>query len=259
MPAGSCCMKVGCMSMIDMGIGAEVRAAGEGKAVAPDTPLPSFESPIVPKGTIAGRALVAVIAIMTFLASVTIGAVMMLRAAAGDWQADLAREVTIQIRPVAGHDIEAGRGYLLVATGRAEVMLDPIMSVWDAAALQPILQEAGGTFTDWQGNPTIHAGEGLATNGLVLDEVLGVGDAFSRPLRAVLTLVTVLIGVATVVVAIGLPRSFELINNSETGAGNYQVDCACSQAPPPGRDRRGRAGWGRWPGNGVVKRQSKGR
>src|SRR3984893_16309502 len=53
--------------------------------------------------------------------------------------------------------------------------------------------------------------------------ILGVGDAFARPLRAVLTLVTVLLGVATVVVAVGLPRSFELINNSETGAGHYQV------------------------------------
>ncbi len=53
--------------------------------------------------------------------------------------------------------------------------------------------------------------------------VLGVGEAFARPLRAALTLVTVLLGVATVVVAIGLPRSFLLINNSETGAGNYQV------------------------------------
>jgi histidinol phosphatase-like enzyme (inositol monophosphatase family) len=63
-------------------------------------------------------------------------------------------------------------GYYLVATGRAEVMVDPIMSVWDAAALQPIMEEAGGTFTDWQGRPTIHSGEGLATNGHVLDEVL---------------------------------------------------------------------------------------
>lgn len=63
-------------------------------------------------------------------------------------------------------------GYLLVATGRAEVMVDPKMNVWDCAALQPILEEAGGTFTDWAGNRTIHAGESVATNGRVLDEVL---------------------------------------------------------------------------------------
>jgi histidinol phosphatase-like enzyme (inositol monophosphatase family) len=64
-------------------------------------------------------------------------------------------------------------GYALVATGRAEVMIDPAMNVWDAAALQPILEEAGGTFTDWNGNPTIHGGEGIATNARVLEEVLG--------------------------------------------------------------------------------------
>jgi putative ABC transport system permease protein len=62
--------------------------------------------------------------------------------------------------------------------------------------------------------------------------VLGVGDAFARPLRAILTLVTVLLGVATVVVGIGLPRSFQLINNSETGAGNYQVVVQRSSAYP---------------------------
>ena len=62
--------------------------------------------------------------------------------------------------------------------------------------------------------------------------VLGIGDAFARPLRAALTLLTVLLGVATVVVAIGLPRSFELINNSETGAGRYQVVVTRTSAYP---------------------------
>ncbi len=65
-------------------------------------------------------------------------------------------------------------GYLLVATGRVEVMIDPILSVWDAAAVMPIITEAGGTFTDWKGTPTIHHEEGLATNGLLLDDVLNV-------------------------------------------------------------------------------------
>jgi histidinol-phosphatase len=63
-------------------------------------------------------------------------------------------------------------GYVLVATGRAEVMLDPVMSVWDCAALEPVLTEAGGSFTDWRGRSTIHGGEAIATNGLLLDEVL---------------------------------------------------------------------------------------
>jgi histidinol phosphatase-like enzyme (inositol monophosphatase family) len=63
-------------------------------------------------------------------------------------------------------------GYALVATGRAEVMVDPVMALWDCAPLQVILEEAGGTFTDWQGHATIHAGEGLATNGRLLAQVL---------------------------------------------------------------------------------------
>jgi len=65
-------------------------------------------------------------------------------------------------------------GYLMVATGRAETMVDPIMAVWDTAALLPILEEAGGTFTDWQGRPTIHAGQAAATNGHVLADVLAI-------------------------------------------------------------------------------------
>lgn len=56
-------------------------------------------------------------------------------------------------------------GYLLVATGRAEVMVDPILSAWDAAALQPIILEAGGVFTDWSGRATAFGGSAVATNG----------------------------------------------------------------------------------------------
>lgn len=93
------------MSTIDTGI--EAPHPGQGAAAAEDMPLPRFETAIVPKGTVAGRALIAVIAIMTFLGSITICAVVLLRAAAGDWQADLAREVTIQVRPTAARDLEA--------------------------------------------------------------------------------------------------------------------------------------------------------
>jgi cell division transport system permease protein len=96
--------------MIDRGMGAGAPDSAESTAMADETVLPSFEASIVPKATIAGRALIAVIAIMTFLASITIGALMLLRAASGDWQSELAREVTIQVRPVAGRDIEADIG-----------------------------------------------------------------------------------------------------------------------------------------------------
>ena len=70
--------------------------------------LPTLtESSIVPKRSIAGRALVAVIAIMSFLASLTTGAVLLVRSAAVDWQSDVAREITIQVRPTPGRDLEA--------------------------------------------------------------------------------------------------------------------------------------------------------
>ncbi|MEX2119812.1 MAG: histidinol-phosphatase [Pirellulales bacterium] len=72
-------------------------------------------------------------------------------------------------------------GYVLVATGRAELMLDPVVNLWDCAAIQPILEEAGGTFTDWQGHRTMHAGEAVATNGHVLDQVLAITRAYPRP------------------------------------------------------------------------------
>lgn len=65
-------------------------------------------------------------------------------------------------------------GYALVATGRIEIMLDPVMSAWDAAPLLPILQEAGGYFGDWHGNRTIFGEEGLATNAALLDQVLAI-------------------------------------------------------------------------------------
>lgn len=65
-------------------------------------------------------------------------------------------------------------GYVLVATGRADVMLDPVMNLWDCAPLLPIMEEAGGTFTDWRGAATANGGNSIATNGLLFDEVMGV-------------------------------------------------------------------------------------
>jgi histidinol phosphatase-like enzyme (inositol monophosphatase family) len=56
-------------------------------------------------------------------------------------------------------------GHMLVATGRAELMVDARMAIWDSAALQPIVEEAGGTFTDLSGNPTHTGGSAVSTNG----------------------------------------------------------------------------------------------
>lgn len=68
---------------------------------------PRVATAIVPNSSIAGRSLTAVVAIMTFLAALTAGAVMMVISAASDWRADVAREVTIQVRPVDGRDVDA--------------------------------------------------------------------------------------------------------------------------------------------------------
>ena len=76
------------------------------QAEGPVEELPRLENPIVPDNTIGGRALIAVIAIMTFLASLTTGAVILVHSAAGDWQSEVAREVTIQVRVAPGRDIE---------------------------------------------------------------------------------------------------------------------------------------------------------
>ena len=61
-------------------------------------------------------------------------------------------------------------GYLLVATGRAEAMVDPIMNPWDAAAMYPIITEAGGRFTDWTGRVTAFGGDVIATNAALANE-----------------------------------------------------------------------------------------
>lgn len=66
-------------------------------------------------------------------------------------------------------------GYLLVATGRAEIMLDPVMAVWDCGPFPPIFREAGGYFGDWKGNEgNINAGEALATNHLLKEKVVAL-------------------------------------------------------------------------------------
>ncbi len=65
-------------------------------------------------------------------------------------------------------------GHILVATGRADLMVDPELSPWDAAALVPILREAGGHFLDWSGKETIYGGNGFSINAALKDEVLTI-------------------------------------------------------------------------------------
>lgn len=63
-------------------------------------------------------------------------------------------------------------GHVLVATGRAESSLDPVINSWDCGPLLPILEEAGGTFTDWEGKATIYGKNAFSTNGHLFDAVL---------------------------------------------------------------------------------------
>jgi cell division transport system permease protein len=99
------------------------------------------ENPIVPANTIAGRALTAVVAIMTFLATLTTGAVILVVGAASEWQSDIAREMTIQVRPHAGRDIEAdvrrAAEIARAATGVSEVR--PYTREESARLLEPWL------------------------------------------------------------------------------------------------------------------------
>jgi cell division transport system permease protein len=114
---------------------------GEVAAIEIETPLPRFATPIVPRATIAGRALVAIIAIMGFLAAMTIGAVLLVESAASDWQSDLAREVTIQVRPVAGRDIEddIGKAAAIARAVRGVAGVRPYSKDYSMQLLQPWL------------------------------------------------------------------------------------------------------------------------
>ena len=73
----------------------------------PEELLPHFETPLVPRNSISGRALIAVVAIMTFLASLTTGAAILVSRAAGEWQSEISREVTIQVIPAPGRDVDS--------------------------------------------------------------------------------------------------------------------------------------------------------
>src|SRR3984885_6321607 len=102
---GWCCIRDGCISMsrTDDEHGPLVDLGRE----RPQVPARARNlSPIVPRATIAGRALVAVVAIMTFLASITTGAVLLVSASAAEWQSEVASEITVQVRPSAGRDLD---------------------------------------------------------------------------------------------------------------------------------------------------------
>lgn len=67
-------------------------------------------------------------------------------------------------------------GHMMVAIGRADIMVDAVLNVWDAAALLPILQEAGGSYSDLKGDKTIYTGNALSTNKDLKNEIIKIFD-----------------------------------------------------------------------------------
>ncbi|WP_213285741.1 ABC transporter permease [Bradyrhizobium sp. sGM-13] len=98
-------------------------------------------SPIVPRASISGRALVAVVAIMTFLASITTGTVLLVSASAAEWQSEVASEITVQVRPQAGRDLERDATAVVEAmrTQPGIVQVKPFSKDESARLLEPWL------------------------------------------------------------------------------------------------------------------------
>src|ERR1700733_2847392 len=148
MRGGWCCTRDGCISMsrTDDEHGPLVDLGRE----RPQVPARARNlSPIVPRATIAGRALVAVVAIMTFLASITTGAVLLVSASAAEWQSEVASEITVQVRPSAGRDLDRDAAAVAEAmrgqTGILEIR--PFTKAESARLLEPWLG-SGLSFDD---------------------------------------------------------------------------------------------------------------
>src|SRR6202158_2986483 len=138
---GWCCIRDGCISMSRSGDqhGPLVDLGRE----RPQVPARARNlSPLMPRGSIGGSALVAVVAIMTFLASITTGTVLLVSASAAEWQSEVASEITIQVRPAAGRDIDRDAAAVTEAM-RAQpgiVEIRPFHKAESAKLLEPWLR-----------------------------------------------------------------------------------------------------------------------
>jgi cell division transport system permease protein len=145
---GWCCIRDGCipMSKADDEHGPLVDLGRE----RPQVPARARNlSPIVPRASIAGRALVAVVAIMTFLASITTGAVLLVSASAAEWQSEVASEITVQVRPSAGRDLDRDTAAVAEAMRGQPGILEirPFTKAESAKLLEPWLG-SGLSFDD---------------------------------------------------------------------------------------------------------------
>jgi cell division transport system permease protein len=136
---GWCCIRDGCISMSRNDQHGPLVDLGQER---PQVPARARNlSPIVPRASIAGRALVAVVAIMTFLASITTGTVLLVSASAAEWQSEVASEITIQVRPAAGRDLDRDAAAVTAAM-RAQpgiVEVRPFTKEESAKLLEPWL------------------------------------------------------------------------------------------------------------------------
>ncbi len=71
-------------------------------------------------------------------------------------------------------------GHMMVAVGRADLMFDPELHIWDAAALLPIMKESGGIFSDMDGSETIHSGNGFSTNKQLFPQIKAILDKHKK-------------------------------------------------------------------------------
>jgi cell division transport system permease protein len=114
-------------------------------AEATGVSMSAQQAPIVPGRSTIGSSLLGVIAVMSFLASVTLGAVVLIRTAATEWQGEVGREVTIQIRPMAGRDIEAdiARASLIARATHGVRQVRPFSKEESTRLLEPWLGGLG--------------------------------------------------------------------------------------------------------------------
>jgi cell division transport system permease protein len=157
MPAASCSMTAASMSMIDR-VGSLLRTKLPRLRRATPRDAARGDSALVPKDSIAGNALAAVVAIMTFLAAVTSGTVAMVIGSATEWQSEIAREMTIQVRPTPGRDIEAD-------VSRAEAIAR--MMPWIADVRPYSRQESERLLEPW-------LGPGLSLDELPVPRIIAV-------------------------------------------------------------------------------------
>src|SRR6202167_4247042 len=145
-PGGWCCTRDGCTSMSRTDHGPLVDLGRE----RPQVPARARNmSPIVPRGSIVGSALVAVVAIMTFLASITTGTVLLVSASAAEWQSEVASEITIQVRPTPSRDLERDAAAVADAMRAQAGILEirPFTKAESAKLLEPWLG-SGLSFDD---------------------------------------------------------------------------------------------------------------